>query len=100
MDTAPDTLILTPGDAGWDDARQAWNLTVDQHPAAIALPLSARGVQEAIRFARRRGLRVAAQGPGHNPAPLGSLAGAVLVKTSMMRHVTVDPEAKIARAEA
>jgi hypothetical protein len=32
--------ILTAADPGWDDARQAWNLAVDQHPAAIAVPES------------------------------------------------------------
>jgi UDP-N-acetylenolpyruvoylglucosamine reductase len=98
--TAHDATILTPGDPGWDDARKAWNLAVDQRPAAVALPTSPQGVAAAIDFARRRGLRVAAQGTGHNAAPLGSLAGTVLVKTSAMRQVTIDPAARVARAEA
>jgi len=100
MFTAPDVTILTRGDPGWDEGRQAWNLTVDQRPAAVALPASARGVREAIRFARGRGLQVAAQGPGHNPAPLGPLTGTVLVKTGAMRQVTIDPVAKTAWAQA
>ena len=29
---ASPTTILTSGDPGWDDARQAWSLAVDQHP--------------------------------------------------------------------
>ena len=98
LTTAP-TCILMPGDPGWDDGRQAWNLAVDQHPAAVARPWSAQDVADVVRFARQHGLRVAAQGPGHHPAPLGSLAGAILVKTAAMRRVTVDPEAKTARAE-
>jgi FAD/FMN-containing dehydrogenase len=93
-------LFVTPGDPGWDDARQAWNLTVDQQPAAIAQPASVQDVVSAIRFARERGLRVAAQGPGHNPGPLGSLAGTLLVRTAAMRGVSIDPGAKIARAGA
>ncbi|MFA9271119.1 MAG: hypothetical protein ACEQSX_10245 [Baekduiaceae bacterium] len=24
--------VHQPGDPGWDDARRAWNLAVDQHP--------------------------------------------------------------------
>ena len=99
LTTAP-TCILMPGDPGWDDGRQAWNLAVDQHPAAVARPWSAQDVADVVRFARQHGLRVAAQGPGHHPAPLGSLAGTILVKTAAMRRVTVDPEAKTARAEA
>jgi FAD/FMN-containing dehydrogenase len=97
---AATTTILMPGDPGWDDARRGWNLAVDQHPAAIALPESAHDVATAVRFAREHGLRVAAQGTGHNARPLGPLAGTVLVKTERMRRVTVDSEARIARAEA
>jgi FAD/FMN-containing dehydrogenase len=96
---APAT-ILTPGDPGWDDARQAWNLAVDQRPAAVAIPRSAQDVVTAVNYARERGLRVAAQGTGHNAAPLGPLADTVLVKTSRMRRVTIDPAARIAQAEA
>ena len=66
--------ILMPGDPGWDDARQAWNLAVGQHPAAVALPRSAQDVADVIRFARQFGLQIAAQGTGHNAAQLGLLA--------------------------
>ena len=95
-----ETLFLTPGDPGWDDARLAWNLTVDQHPAAVALPGSVEDVVSAVRYARAHGLRVAAQGTGHNAGPLGSLAGTILVKTAAMRQVSIDPGAQTARAEA
>src|SRR6516165_3650323 len=93
-------LFLTPGDRGWDEARRAWNLAVDQQPAAIARPGCARDVVAAVQFARAHGLRVAAQGTGHNAGPLGSLAGTMLVKTTALRRVSIDPAAKIARAEA
>ena len=92
--------ILTCADPGWDDARQAWNLAVDQHPAAIALPESAHDVAAAIGFARHRGLRVAAQSTGHNAGPLGDLADTVLIKTHAMRGLVIDPAARVARAEA
>jgi len=92
--------ILTCADPGWDEARQAWNLAVDQRPAAVAVPESAQDVAEAVRFARERGLRVAAQGTGHNAGPLGDLADTVLIKTHAMRGLVIDPAARIARAEA
>ena len=97
---APPDRILTPRDPGWDHARSAWDLAVDQRPAAVAMPRSAQDVATAVAFARERGLRVAAQGTGHNAAPLGSLDDTVLVKTSRMRRVAIDPAARIARAEA
>jgi hypothetical protein len=93
--------LVTPADEGWDDARQAWNLAVDQQPAAVAIPESVRDVVEVVHFARCRGLKVAAQGTGHNSAPLaGNLAGTVLVKTHRMRRVQIDADARIARVQS
>ena len=88
--------ILTCADPGWDDARQAWNLAVDQRPAAVAVPEPAQDVVDAVRFARDRGLRVAAQGTGHNAGPLGDLADTVLIKTHAMRGLIIDPAARVA----
>jgi hypothetical protein len=92
---------ITPDDAGWDEARLAWNLAVDQQPAAVALPESADDVARIVRHARANGLRVAAQGTGHNAHPLAEqLADTVLVKTQRMRAVEIDPVARRARVEA
>ena len=96
----PATTILTPADPGWDDARKAGNPAVDQQPAAIALPRSADDVVAAVDFARLHGLRVAAQGTGRGAVPLGPLADTVLIKTQAMRQLSIDPDARIARAEA
>ncbi len=43
---------VLPGDEGWDEARLAWNLHVDQRPAAVAFPESADDVAEVVRYAR------------------------------------------------
>jgi hypothetical protein len=91
--------VFDPGDEGWDQARQAWNLTVDQRPALVAFPESADDVAAAVSFARERGLAVAAQGSGHNASPL-DLSGALLLKTTRMTGVEVDPEARRARIAA
>jgi len=89
-----------PADEGWDAARSAWNLAVDQHPDFVALPADADDVVALVRFAREAGLRVAAQGTGHNAAPLGNLERTLLLKTERMRSVEVDAETRIARVEA
>ena len=39
--------VVTPDDAGFDEARQAWHLGADQRPAAVALPENARDVAAA-----------------------------------------------------
>src|SRR3954453_23633839 len=92
--------LVLPGDPNWDEARQAWNLAVDQRPAAVALPESAGDVIAAVELARDAGLRVAPQGTGHNASAIDSLADTILMKTSRMRGVEVDPVAQTARVEA
>ena len=78
--------VVLPGDAGWDAARGSWNLSVDQHPAAVVEAAGADDVQAVLRA----GLRVAPQATGHGSEGLPDLAGAVLLKTSGLRDVTVD----------
>ena len=92
--------VHLPGDPGYDDARMPWNVAVDQRPAAVAYPASAAEVAEVVREAAALGLRVAAQGTGHNAGPLGALDDVVLVRTSAMTGVSVDRERLVARAEA
>ena len=92
--------VVLPSHNGWDDARRAWNLALDQQPSAVVLPESTSDVVAAVLFAREQDQRVAAQGTGHGAAPLGSLQDTILVKTERMRGVDVDPVARVARVEA
>ncbi len=89
-----------PGSDGYDAGRGAWQAHLDQRPALLAYPADAQEVAELVGFARERGLRVAPQGTGHNAAPLGDLSGALLLRTSAMAGVSIDPERRIARAAA
>lgn len=101
LDSLIQGSIHAPGDPDFDQARQAWNLSVDQRPAAVALPESANDVAKIMRFARDRGLRVAPQGTGHSAGGLeGRLAGSILLRTDRMRAVRVDPERRRARIQA
>lgn len=92
--------VSIPLDPDWDEARRAWALAVDQRPALVVRPADARDVQLAIEYAVAHGLHVAAQGTGHNAAPLGSLAGTMLLRTDLMRGVRIDPVTMTARVEA
>jgi FAD binding domain len=92
--------VFVPGQAGYDQARQAWNLAVDERPSVVVVPGSASDVVTAVRYARARGMRIAPQGTGHGAAPLEPLDGAMLLRTTRMRQVDIDPAARTARAEA
>jgi FAD/FMN-containing dehydrogenase len=61
---------------------------------------SAADVAQAVRFARANGMRIAPQGTGHGAEPLEPLDGAMLLRTTRMRTVSIDPAARTARAEA
>jgi hypothetical protein len=45
--------VVLPGDADWDDARRAWNLHADQHPACVVLCESAADVASVVGLRER-----------------------------------------------
>ncbi len=92
--------LVLPGDPGWDEARQAWNLAVDQQPGAVVLAETTGDVVAVVEFARDNDMRVAVQGTGHNASPLTLLADTILLKTQRMRAIDLDPVTRIVRAEA
>jgi FAD binding domain len=95
-----DGELVSPDDAGWEAARRAWNLAVDQTPAAVALVAGADDVATAVSFARDNDLRVAAQGTGHGAPALGPLDGVLLLKTERLQDVEIDASSGRARTEA
>jgi FAD binding domain/Berberine and berberine like len=92
--------VIEPGRDGWDAATQAFNLTVVQQPALVALPANAEDVVEIVDFARSNGMQVAAQRTGHNAEPLGTLDDVILVKTDNLKGVEIDAERRVARVGA
>ncbi len=93
--------VHLPGDPAYDMARAPWNLQVSNHPAAVAYPAFPDEVAEVVRAAAAAGLSVAAQGTGHGAPPLeGRLTEAVLLRTSAMTEIHVDPERRRARVGA
>jgi FAD/FMN-containing dehydrogenase len=95
-----DGRLVLPGEPGWDEARQAWQLVVDQRPDAVVIAASPNDVVATVKAADAAGLRVAAQGTGHGAGILGPLEGTVLLRTSGLTDITVDAEAGTARVGA
>lgn len=92
--------VVARGDDDWDVARQAFNLAVDQRPAAVVFPADADEVVTAVGFAREQGLQVAPQLTGHNAGPLGPLDGALLLRTDALDGVAIDADGARARVGA
>ena len=95
-----DREVVLPGDPDWDSARQAWNLSADQRPAAVVFAKSAADVVAVVDYARRRGMRVTTQGTGHFAGTLEGFDNTILIRTCRMRGLEIDPETQTARAEA
>jgi FAD/FMN-containing dehydrogenase len=92
--------VTTPADNDWDEARQAWNLAVDQRPVAVVHVESPSDVLGVVSFARAHGYQIAPQGTGHAAASMGPLDDTILLKTSRMRGIEIDSERRVARVEA
>jgi FAD/FMN-containing dehydrogenase len=92
--------ITTPNDSEWDATRYSFNLVIDQQPEAVARPHDAGETAAIVRAARDLGLRLHVQGSSHNPAPVGSLGGYLLVRFNRLKEVTIDREGETARVEA
>jgi FAD/FMN-containing dehydrogenase len=92
--------LVVPSDPDWATARHSFNMTLDLQPGAVAFPVDEADVVAVVNHAREHGLRIAPQATGHNPGPLGSLAGTILVDVSEMQEVSIDAGAQRVRVGA
>ncbi|TQN28296.1 FAD/FMN-containing dehydrogenase [Haloactinospora alba] len=90
--------VLLPEDDGYAAACSGHNTTVEHRPKVAVVADNPGDVREAVRFARHNGLPVAVRATGHGPAAPAD--GAVLVNTSRLNEVRIDPHARTARVEA
>lgn len=91
--------LIRPGDGAYDEARSLWNGMIDKYPALIAQCVDNNDVIACVNFARDNNIAMAIRGGGHNVAGTASCDGGLVIDLSSMRSVTVDPVARIARAE-
>src|SRR5204863_9305581 len=91
---------LSPGDPGYDEARAVHNGLIDKHPALIVRCLTTSDVAAALRLARQAGLEVSVRGGGHNVAGRAVTDGGVMIDLAEMKGIAIDPERRVARAQA
>ncbi|WP_439026636.1 FAD-binding oxidoreductase [Haloarchaeobius sp. DT45] len=91
--------VLTPGDDGYDEARQVWNGMIDRRPAVVARCTGVADVVEAVTFASEHDLVVAVRGGGHNVAGTAVCDDGIVVDLSEMNGVFVDRETMTVRAQ-
>ena len=84
--------VLTPQDAGYDEARAVHNGLIDRRPALIVRARSTDDVVGALALAREAGLEVSVRGGGHNVAGRAVTDGGVMIDLAEMTAIAVDPE--------
>src|SRR3954447_1346544 len=79
--------LVSPGDAGYEEARRVHNGLIDRRPALIARCQNATDVADALRFAGDHGLEVSVRGGGHNVAGRAVVDGALMIDLSPMKGI-------------
>jgi hypothetical protein len=91
--------ILEPSDAGYNDARQIWNASINKHPRLIARCSGTADVIAAIEFGRTNDMLTAIRGGGHNVGGRALCDDGIVVDLSRMRSVYVDPANRTVRVQ-
>lgn len=91
-------LVLQPGDQAYPDACRAWNLNISQRPAFVVTTETTDDIITAVQFAREANMGIGVMATGHGVgAPCN---GGLLVNTSRMRGVRIDPISRTATVGA
>ena len=75
-----------------------WNLSFEQHPAIIVIVRNSEQIVDALRYASAKRMGVSVRSTGHGGIPPAD--GGMLIVTSAMNDVMVDPEAETVRIGA
>jgi FAD/FMN-containing dehydrogenase len=87
--------VLTPDDAGYDEARTIWNgMFDDARPALVVRCAGVADVQRAVELARSEGLEIAVRGGGHSIPGFSTVDGGIVIDLGPMNSIRVDPVAR------
>src|SRR5258708_10952826 len=92
--------LICPNDCRYDAARKVWNGMIDKYPALIVCCADVADVVHAIQFARAHHLLVAVRGGGNSVSGSSVCNGGMVIDLSRMKGIWIDPEQKMAWAQA
>jgi FAD/FMN-containing dehydrogenase len=90
--------VHTAGDDGMAAEVATWNVAIQHTPSVAVGATRGADVAAAVSWAVAHGLRVAVQATGHGP--VRNAAGSLMITTSRMQGVAIDPGRRIARVQA
>ena len=86
--------VIAADDSGYDAARGTFNGMLDRRPELVTRPLDVDDVAASVSYALEAGLPVAVRGGGHGVAGHCVGDGSLVVDLRLMRHVSVNAEAR------
>jgi FAD/FMN-containing dehydrogenase len=89
--------VITPSNADYDESRAVYNAMHDRRPRAIIQCADSADVMATIATGRESGLDLAIRGGGHSVPGFGTVDDGIVIDLSLIKHVLVDPEKRIAR---
>ncbi|MEV6279234.1 FAD-binding oxidoreductase [Nocardia sp. NPDC051832] len=90
--------VSLPGDPEFETAGRPWSTAITQQVRAVVELADVDDAAALVRYARREGLSLSVQPNGHGASD--DLRGVILVRTSRLDAVRVDPAARTARVGA
>src|SRR5688500_11142605 len=90
--------VFAAGDDGLAAEVATWNVAIQHTPAVAVGATCSADVIAAVSWAVANDLRVAVQATGHGP--VRNAAGSLMITTSRMQGIAIDPERRIARVQA
>jgi FAD/FMN-containing dehydrogenase len=88
--------IITPEDAGYDDARRVWNGMIDKRPSAVARATGVDDVVAAVTFAREHDVLLAVRCGAHSGPGFSTCDDGLVLDLSGMNEVRVDADRRTA----
>ena len=92
--------VITPQDAGYDEARTIFLGGFDVRPAVIVRPADAVDVARVVTFARDSGIPLAVRSGGHSGAGHCTIEDGVVLDLRDMHAIDIDVDGRTAWAEA
>jgi FAD/FMN-containing dehydrogenase len=90
--------VIGPADPDYDQARRVWNAGIDRRPAMIARCASPADVAAAVTFGGANSLEIAVRGGAHSMSGASVVDDGLVIDLSQLNQVSVDSQAKRARA--
>jgi hypothetical protein len=91
--------VITPSDAGYDQARTVFYGGFERRPALIVRVADATDVAHVVSLARETGIELAVRSGGHSVAGHGVSEGGIVLDLADMRALDIDAERRTAWAE-